>query len=741
MKKIFNIILTTVAMFAFAPVVVADGEGEGEEQEVDYSIQGVIGNLSFPKEVPNSYNIDETYKVGYSKNISSPQSDGTYWIKLEAFATGSATITSVSKPSDIILVLDYSSSMDETYYGSVSRKRALRNAVRAFLDTIRDNDAKARAAVPSYGGDRVAIISFNSTATKRADLTQINTGYSTLRALFNNDPQTGRYTNPADGLEEAMKQWQSGGNPTTDNDRNRAVVVFTDGCPSYHMSYAFDSDYVADAVTAGNTLKADYGASVYTIGLFNTSHNSWASLGQPIVDYMNFLSSNFIGVTAECNDYPGRPSSADGAINGTVTYSFTDFADLAAARAAEAYATQAEALAGNSDYFFMASDDPSSLSSIFNKVANQSSGTANQNLSSSTSTVDVVSSSFVFPEGATKDNIKVFTAKCINVAEVDGEKVYTFDKEILAKHSSDVYKIYDEAGNYVKSEDVDDKINVEFDDDAKTVSVTGFDYARNFCGPTTSGSTTTYDGHKLIIMIPIQMNPEAVGGPDVATNATGSGIKLSPTDPPIVPFVSPTVSLPVNIHIKKSGLYHGESARFKIERAQIPAKENWADPEGWTIEDISDNAWNYVSTVFVTQPEDGTDESPVLLQVRGLPSSTEVGTGVYETVLVPKVDDEGNPVIDENTGEQEMEEKQVEKKKQIGYVYRISEESWSWSYNRDETPQYTVTSKVDNPFEFSNSIKQDIEVKLHHAESKVNNVFKKTAATKVYNDSKTNMRE
>ena len=95
----------------------------------------------------------------------------------------------------------------------------------------------------------------------------------------------------------------------------------------------------------------------------------------------------------------------------------------------------------------------------------------------------------------------------------------------------------------------------------------------------------------------------------------------------------------------------------------------------------------------------------------------------------------------ENTGEQEMEEKQVEKKKQIGYVYRISEESWSWSYNRDETPQYTVTSKVDNPFEFNNEIKENIEVKLHHAESKVNNVFKKTAASKVYNDSKTNTRE
>ena len=112
-------------------------------------------------------------------------------------------------------------------------------------------------------------------------------------------------------------------------------------------------------------------------------------------------------------------------------------------------------------------------------------------------------------------------------------------------------------------------------------------------------------------------------------------------------------------------------------------------------------SYNYVSTVFVTQPEGATDETPVIVKVKGLPAN---------------------------------------KSKTVGYLYKVSEEEWAWSYNRDLTPQYTVTSKVDNPFTFNNKKEDGIEMKLHHAESKVDNIFRSTTATKEYNDSKSNTR-
>ena len=100
--------------------------------------------------------------------------------------------------------------------------------------------------------------------------------------------------------------------------------------------------------------------------------------------------------------------------------------------------------------------------------------------------------------------------------------------------------------------------------------VTGFDYSSNWCGPIYDVDGTTvlgYQGHKVIIMIPIKMNPEAAGGPGVSTNAEGSGIYINADDEEaLLEFESPKVSLPVNLHIKKQGLKEGESAKFTIMR-------------------------------------------------------------------------------------------------------------------------------------------------------------------------------
>ncbi len=690
MKKIFRILLTVATLLLLAQFVKA------QERPADPSIAGIIGPLEW-KDDGSTYTVDNTEAmVGYSKVISKPTSDGTYWIKLETFATGTASKVLTSTPSDIILVLDYSSSMTDNY-GSSTRIRALRNSVRAFLTKIHDNDAEARAAAEAagetYPGDRVAIISFNSGSTVHYHLTQINTGYQGMYDSYSRDPSTSNYTNPAAALADAMKEWQdSDGSPTTDNTRNRAVVVFTDGCPSYHYSYIFDTDYAANAINNANTLKNSYGASVYTLGLFNTNDNSWTTLGQSIIDYMNFMSSNFSGVTATSNYQETYTGNRIG-INGTINYSIQGYSSLDAARAADAYATQAEALSGNSDYFFMASDDPSSLESIFEKVAEQTAGTTNTSLSASTSTVDVVSHSFKLPDGANQNTIKVFTAKC--TAANATTKQYSFDTEVLAPWSDDTFDqyVWDEHGNVIsvtRNVDVDNAIpnNITVDVDNCLIEVEGFDYGNNFCGIVTNehGQPEVH-GHKLIIMIPVKMNPNAVGGPNVATNGEGSGIIIKhegAEDESIIQFESPTVSLPVNLHIEKTGLRPGESAKFKISR----------QAEG-------DSGWEYVTSVFVTNGDhaDRSDDNNPIVYVRGLPS------------------------VNEN---------------EKGFTYKVEEEPWTWSYEPTQ-PQFTNTGKVTNPFTFDNTKRDNIEYSIRHAESKATNTFKTDIAKNVeYDDSKEN---
>lgn len=670
MKKIYLYLLSAIASLAFVPAVSAQ------------SIEDVVGHDLEFKSV--DYTINN--HVGVKKLVSTPV-NGTYYIKLEVFATGSASVTSISKPADIILVLDCSSSMTESYgSGSGTRIAALKTACKAFLETIYENDAAARALDPSYAGDRVAIISFNSTAVLRKELSEISTNYTTLNTTID-DLGTSQGTYAHLGLAKAMEQWQNEGAATTDPDRSRAVVFFTDGCPSGSGSYAFQCGYAGPAVNYATQLKSDYGASVYTVGLFNTSHTGWTSSSYSewrtkVLDYMNFVSSNFSGVTAtyESGSSSGGNSSTPRVL-GSISYSFADYASEAAARASENYADATEAAAGGGGkFFFMASEDPSSLESIFESIASETGGAANTQLSeASTTVVDVVSESFLLPDGAQSSDIKVFTAKCT------GADPYTFATEVQAGQDN--------------TTDVDDHIGVVLGKDANNndkISVTGFDYSGNWCGPVTnaSGQVTGYKGYEIIILIPIKANPDAVGGPNVVTNTAESGIYINGQTTPLIPFTFPTVSLPVNIYIEKAGLKNGESAKFIIEKAILP------DTGGPTAA----TDWSYVTSVFVTKPQNAvaTDPNPVV-KIKGLPSTTGEGNN------------------------------------QKGLVYRIREEGWSWSYTYSTDPMYTVAGQSNNPFVFTNTPKENIDIRVRHAESKATNVFK-TGGGFTYDDSKTNVR-
>ena len=234
---------------------------------------------------------------------------------------------------------------------------------------------------------------------------------------------------------------------------------------------------------------------------------------------------------------------------------------------------------------------------------------------------------------------------------------------------------------------VDDNITIELSVSGLVpgkkdmIEVKGFDYGNNFCGPETDeDGNVTYNGYKVIIEIPIMMDDSAVGGPHVATNAPGSGIYVGGVN--IAPFVSPVVSLPVNLHINKQGLREGESAKFTVERAVLP--DDWTKPATSSDPAYDQLSWEDVTSVFVTRREGDLEGEPET-QIKGLPSTNDQGKE---------------------------------------YVYRIKEDNWSWSYTPGRTTIFTSDQLVVNPFIFTNTPIENVDQQIRHAESKVTNTFR-----------------
>ena len=91
MKRTFRYILLTVA--TLVPVLASAQSGT---------------DLPDP-DIYDGYKL--TGGVATKKTVGDPDSNGLYTITLETFATGTTTIVNKAIPSDIVLVLDYSSSM------------------------------------------------------------------------------------------------------------------------------------------------------------------------------------------------------------------------------------------------------------------------------------------------------------------------------------------------------------------------------------------------------------------------------------------------------------------------------------------------------------------------------------------------------------------------------------------------------------------------------------------------------
>ena len=110
MKKKFLALVLTLAMVL--SLVPATALATGATQE---------GNNQGPVEVTGS---DNDKKLTMKKTVM-PNKDGTYTVRLESYAKGEVTPTTTTKPRDIVLLLDVSGSMDQAFTPDSSEYRAV----------------------------------------------------------------------------------------------------------------------------------------------------------------------------------------------------------------------------------------------------------------------------------------------------------------------------------------------------------------------------------------------------------------------------------------------------------------------------------------------------------------------------------------------------------------------------------------------------------------------------------------
>lgn len=691
MKKIYNYFLIAIAFFALVPAM----------------------NLRAQKETTYSNGL------GYSKNISTPDDEGVYTITLEAFTTGKVEVEKKSIPADIVLVLDISGSMNynmngqQTQQVSARRITALKNAVNSFIDIINENDLKDPDGNDREQrlGNRIAIVTYSTNANNATNgliplgnsLTD-DSGVTSLKTIVN-----GLTANGGTYAHKGMDMAYGILSPLNDTRQLRTTVFFTDGVPGLYGEWDaqtriyegrsgnyYSADELAfvegqETVTEGwgwNAREVTYNYATMRYDTFSTA-NATINSANNIKNLANKdkgIISNVYSVSIINNPgveeqvYLGKTSSNWlGADNmGWYTDDWNTLAN------SWNYNHNGNVGARNTDgkNYSFASTSQDGLKEVFETIAASSGGSDTDLGGSTVAVMDIVSANFMLPNGSDPSQIKVYTAQCTGGAE----KALTFGTPILAKTNTARYHkmTRNDDGTIswsTEDYDIDDNIAVTIEGN-NMIQVTGFDYTSNFCGFDENGDPR---GWKVLIEIPVKMDPEAVGGANSDSNEPGSGIYADLDGDgsldPIITYTPPKVDLPTNIYIEKEGLKKGESAKFRIERvsknASEEVKSNPDSPE-----------WEPVTTVFITNTV-GDGHKP-MVKVRGL---------------------------DPN------------------YIYQIIEEPWSWAYTSEAITVTRTDLLITNPFKFKNTPKEGIDKQIRHAESKATNDFSGSGSVE-YVDSK-----
>lgn len=237
---------------------------------------------------------------------------------LSTMSSTSDTTSLVTKPLDIVMVLDASGSMDDDMGDSDSTKRidALKAAASSFIDTIAEQNKSIKDTNKRH---QVAIVKFSG--AKKNEIG--NDTYRDRQGYTHNYSQTMKSLTPcvdsaATELKNTVGYIEPAGATRADyglelardmsgrEDAQKVVVFFTDGTPT--DSRTFNSTVADNAIAAAKKMKGK-GATVYTIGIFDGANPAddptdyWTSDENK---FMHAVSSNYPNATSYTTNKLGR---------------------------------------------------------------------------------------------------------------------------------------------------------------------------------------------------------------------------------------------------------------------------------------------------------------------------------------------------------------------------------------------------------------------------------------------------
>ena len=266
-KKFLALVLTLAMVLSLVPATALATDGTPTPD-----------NATQPR---TSVTADTEDGVHISKKVV--QDGDNYNLVMEAYVEGNTEIVASSKPLDIVLVLDVSGSMaDSQGWFTDAKIVSLKSAVDNFIDEV----AKKNIAEDgSLVGHRISIVKFaGDQSTEIGDDTYTESGilysytYNYSQIVKNltavNDAGKVALKTAVNGLKPAgatqadygMQLAQSVLSSNEDSNRDKVVVMFTDGTPTSGKD--FESSVASGAISASKALK-DKGVKVYTVGIFN----------------------------------------------------------------------------------------------------------------------------------------------------------------------------------------------------------------------------------------------------------------------------------------------------------------------------------------------------------------------------------------------------------------------------------------------------------------------------------------
>lgn len=549
--------------------------------------------------------------VKLDKTVTGPDNDGNYTVRLEAYATGEQTTVVSTKPCDIVLVLDVSGSMDWCIEGGENC---------SGMHATTDIDTSKTYYV-IYGGFYYEVLYCTEThhwnadhepgwyykgythkesnrLTPKTDSNSSGTQFyvkeactsrlSALKTAVGNfidqvaDKETDTVKHNISIVKFASGKSSTVGNSTDGNGYNYSQIVMnlTDAEAGQK-----ELKNAVNTLNAAGATRADYGMehakdilsevtrdSTKVVVMFTdgspTANNKFSEdvANDAISAAKSLKGSGATVYTVGCLDgADGTPVTNFNGVSDVNKYMHLVSSNYKNAESMSSPGTSTYPAGGKS--YYLSAGNSTELNNVFENISSQIGGSDTE-LTSSSVLKDAVTPYFEIPDGA---QVTLKTAKCTGA---DDNGKLTFGAETAAPG------------------DVTATVS------GSTVSVTGFDYKTNWCGPRTDAAgSTTYSGQKLIVEFKIQPTDTFLGGNGVQTNVgTDDGIYAPGETTPVEKFQPQQVDVTVKaVEPKTTGteIYLGEETDLKDRiTTDIPQLDG------------TNNA--YVDVTYTVKDENGT---------------------------------------------------------------------------------------------------------------------------------------